>query len=274
MKNLLAITLIFFLCSQLVLNSSENVDKVNEDTKKKSKSLRSVKKNVKKVISSTKVENLTEQAKPKDINSLGHEVEGVMIVDKPPFKLDRCDQIVAFESEFIPDFDDFTQRKKAYFTLTAYHFNKFEVKDVNKLEQSIVLASSRSKPTEPQGAQFCLIVDGGDYEKPIIFCAKDENEKLIFLSLFETFEDCRAGKMIGKGSLTVNNTNAKPDGPGLGDIQKSCGFDGPMPSPDSIIGALEQQKQDEKVQDSGEFWIPGGHKVPGTPDEDDKKKKK
>jgi len=259
MKNFLALTLMFFLCLQLVLNA----DNETKNLKKSSKSLRN---------SIQKSKNSGDNKKAIHVNSLGHEVEAPMIVDKSPYKLERCDQIVAFDAEFIPDLEDFVKRKKAYFTLTAYHLNRFEKKDVNKLEQSILLSSSRTKPNEPLGARGCLLIDGGELEKPLLLCGKDDKEKEIFENLLETFEDCRAGKMIGKGSVSFNAANEKPSSPGIQDIKKSCGFDGPIASPDAILGAIDQTKQEEKVQGDGEFWVPGGHKVPGSPVEDNTKK--
>lgn len=283
MKNLLAITLIFFLSSELVLGSS-NININNDEEKiKTSKSLRSTKKNndknsIKKTenVVENKIESNQDKKLVVGINSLGHEIKSdvPLIVDKFPYSLDRCDQTISYEAEYIPDLDDYTQRKKAYFTMTAHLLSRFETKDIGKLDQSIELESSRIPIYEPQGAQFCIFVDGGDHEKVLIFCGKDENEKEIFFNLLKTFKDCREGRAIGRGALNINDQKQSAGTPGLNDIQKSCGFDGPMPSPDVIIGAIDGAKEAQKEVDNGEFWIPGGHKVPGTLDDDEKKKKK
>lgn len=208
------------------------------------------------------------------INSLGHEVEQQMVVDKAPYKLDRCDQIVAFESDFISDLEDFTKRTKAYFTVTAYHFNRFEGKDINKLDQSILFSNSRVKSTEPQGAQYCLLIDGGDYEKPLLICLKDSEEFENIKTVLSTFEDCRAGRMVGKGSVAANASNnntasSDPSKGGITEVVKNCGLGQGSMNPDDMIKESKDQKaaQNENSNEDNSYWIPGGHSVPGAPKE-------
>jgi len=209
------------------------------------------------------------------INSLGHEVDLPTIVDKPPYALERCDQIVAFSTDFIPDLEDYTQRKPGYFTISAYHFNRFEKNDANLLEQSILFANSRADPTEPAGAQNCLLIDGGQTEKQVIFCGKDEADFKNIKAIFATFADCRAGRIISKAENKPVGPPPTSANPNLPDLVKKCGFDGPLVNPEELMKQQSDKKDDANANknENGDFWIPGGSKVPGSKDEEEESKK-
>jgi len=196
-----------------------------------------------------------------------------MTVNTAPYTIDRCDQIVAFNADFIPDHEDYTQRKPAFFTVSAYHFNLFEKNDPSLLGHSILFSNSRKDPSEPRGAQYCLLVDGGDNEKPLIFCAQDSKEFESYKTVFSTFADCRAGKIISKPDAKPVAAPPVSDKPNLPDLVKKCGFDGPMVNPDALLKQQSDQKTNESEASTAEddFWVPGGNKVPGSKgDEDDK----
>lgn len=277
MKKLLAFTLLMFVCLSNVQSSDAKL------TNSKLKTVENLKENKTSALKSNlrkenKLEKITfnklNKADPPKviyINALGHEVESPMIVDKAPYKLDRCDQIVALEAEYVPDLQDFTQRKKAYFTITAYHLNRFESKDIAKLDQSLLFSNSRVKPTEPQGAESCLLMDGGDYEKALLLCLKDKEEFDNIRSLLDILQDCRAGKMIGKGQVVQNEV--KSDKPALGDVAKKCGLEeGSSFNPDVMLKSSQEKKKEEKSPTGEEeFWVPAGDKVPGAKEKDEKK---
>jgi hypothetical protein len=290
MKKLLAITLIMFICLSKAHSSEDKADsnKLKKDKKiEKSKSsalksnLRSENKTEKKAVKKAENngENKTSQAAPATspatiyVNSLGHEVDSPMIVNKAPYKLERCDQIAAFEADYVPDLEDFTKRQKGYFTVTAYHLNRFETKDIAKLEQSLLFTNSRVKPSEPQGAESCLLIDGGDYEKPLLLCLTNKEEFENTRNLLETLDDCRAGRMIGKATVVQNPKNNN-DKPALTDIVKKCGLEeGSSINPDAMLKEAQEKKKEERSPSGEEeFWVPAGDKVPGAPKEKDQKK--
>jgi hypothetical protein len=288
MKNLLCLTLIMFIClsyvqltDKKITNNKNNKLKVTE--KKELNQLES-KANLRKVDSvKVKADPPKADAPKADapkvdapkiiyINSVGHEVDTPMIVDKAPYKLDRCDQIVALEAEFVPDLEDFTVRKKAYFTITAFHLNRFETKDIAKLDQSLIFTNSRVKPSEPQGAENCLLIDGGNYEKTLLICLKNREEFDNLRALLDTLEDCRAGKLIGKAPVVDNNS--KSDKPALSEVVKKCGLEeGTNFNPDVMLKSSEEKKKEEKSPTGEvEFWIPAGDVIPGAPKEKNAKK--
>jgi hypothetical protein len=197
------------------------------------------------------------------------------IVDKAPYELERCDQTVAMSAEYIGDVADFTKRAQGYFTLTAYHLNRFEKKDAASLEHAILLADQRIPASEPQGAENCLLIDGGSYEKPMLVCFKTRDEFNIFKDLLSSFEDCRSGKMVGNGSLAHNEAAGGKASLHMGDLGKKCAFEGPVPDPDTLIAELEgkEVKAKEEVKDDSGMWTPGKALVPGAPIEEEEKKK-
>lgn len=279
MKKLLALTLIMFICLSKAHSSDEKLDnnKLKAEKRKEKSKSSALKSNLRNENKADKVEKVNKAdppaAKTIYINSLGHEVDAPMIVDKAPYKLDRCDQIVAFDAEYVPDLEDFTKRQKAYFTITAYHLNRFEGKDIAKLDQSLLFTNARVKPSEPQGAESCLLIDGGDYEKALLLCLKNKEEFDNIRSLLETLEDCRAGRMIGKGQV-VQNTNKNNDKPALHDVVKKCGLEeGSSFNPDVMLkDSQDKKKQEKSPTGEEEFWVPAGDKVPGAPKDKDEKK--
>jgi hypothetical protein len=291
MKKLLSITLILFVLISYVLtiNKEKNLKKETKMNafsakhhKKNDDMLNRPKRNSKaksgsSAAPSSGASSSAAKVLKKGVNSQGVVIETVhpIIVNKYPYTLDRCDQVVQFETEFIPNVADFTVRTKGFFTLTAYHLNRSTSKSLASLDQVIVLANQRIKPSEPQGAQFCILIDGGNYEKPLLICGKNDEEKNVYLDLLEQFNDCRSGKTIGEGSLEFNDGKADPNAKHSGDIKDACGFDGPMADPDTMIAELEgKEKPKDMSTDNEGFWVPGGFKTPGAPIEEEKKKSK
>jgi hypothetical protein len=265
MKKLLSITLILFIIFNYIeTKKTEKLEKRNK------KSLRTV---------SKKANSKSKSKGDMASNSLGLVLVDKnirTIIDKAPYELERCDQIVAMNAEYIPNVDDFTKRAQGFFTLTAYHLNRFENHDAASLERAILWADQRIPPSEPQGAENCLLIDGGIYEKPLMVCFKTRDEFNVFKDLIGLFEDCRSGKMVGNGSLAHNEAAGGKGAKGSGDVAKACGFDGPMGNPDDMIAELEGKEKQVKEEVNGTdegFWTPGSALVPGAPIEEVKAKK-
>ena len=192
-------------------------------------------------------------------------------IETPPYTIQRCDQVVSLETEYIPDLEDYTIRKKAHATITAYHFNILESKDPNKLIQSILLTNSRIPPFEPQGAENCLMIDGGEVEKSLLVCGPSAQELQYYRTILSTFEDCRSGKIVAQSSAGSAISKAA-NGEAVSDIDyssilKSCGSEGSGLSPDQLLKKNQKKKSPSISLNADEFWIPGGHKVPGSKDE-------
>ena len=190
------------------------------------------------------------------VNSFGHKVFAKTVIEKLPAALERCDQIVEFESEFIPNLDDYTVRNSAHFTISAYHINRYEKKDISTLDQSIQFTHMKNPISEPLGAKYCLLIDGGD-DKPLLLCSKSQEDFDLTKSILASFQDCRDGKYIG-GLKPATATVEKPTS-GLGDIKKKCGLVGQASSPDAMLNATSKPSGKEE-----QYWIPGGHYVPGV----------
>jgi hypothetical protein len=292
MKKLLSITLILFVFSSYVIaiNKEKNLKKEEKMNAFSAKHHKKNEDQMDRPTRNSKAKNGTSAGAPsnasgssssaalkKGVNSLGVMIETIhpIIVNKYPYSLDRCDQIVTFSTDYIPDVNDFTVRKKGFFTMSAYHLNRLTSKSLATLDQIIVLANQRIKPSEPQGAQYCILIDGGNYEKPMLVCGKNDEEKNVYLDLLEQFNDCRKGKSIGEGSLEFNEKIPGDGSKGSGEVKAACGFDGPMADPDTMIAELEgKEKPKDMSTDNEGFWVPGGFTTPGAPIEEEKKKNK
>jgi hypothetical protein len=280
MKKLLSITLILFICSSIVLTKKtrlidDPIKDQKEEAEKKDKNLRvkaPVFEGVHKIQAIKSLRTKTRTNKPRKVvvSTIGQEIDKntTVFIDKAPFKITRCDQVVGFESEFIPDDNDYTIRKKAFFTMSAYHFGKFTKKDINTLEVAFVWSNSRSDPFMPIGAENCLSVDGGENVVPILMCAKNREEYDQFNDFIDNFSACRRGAAWG-----VPVVEAPIPNPG-DQAKEACAAAGFTGNPDEIIAAMEAKEAAAKARSnpkgkSDGFWVPGGFKVPGTPQPED-----
>jgi hypothetical protein len=275
MKKLLSITLILFICSSIVMSKKtrlidepttdkkEDQDK-NVNLRKKSIEFESVHKI--QAIKSLRTKTRTNKPRKVVVSTIGQEVDKntTIFIDKAPFKITRCDQVVGFMSDFIPDDNDYTIRKKAFFTMSAYHFGKFTKKDINTLELAFVWSNSRTDAFMPIGAENCLSIDGGENIAHILLCAKNREEYNQYMDFIDNFSTCRRGQAWGtpmQEGPVVNPSDL---------VKESCAAAGFTGNPDEIIAAMERKEAEKKAANdpkgkSGGWWIPGGFKVPGTP---------
>jgi len=264
MKKLLSITLILFIFSNIVISFKiDNPTKTDKKENLRKNQFEGVEK-----IHALKPLKRMRATKPRIpvVSTINQEVDKntTIFIDKAPFKITRCDQLVGFMADFIPDDNDYTIRKQAFFTMSAYHFGKFTKKDINTLEVAFEWSNSQRDAFMPIGAENCLSIDGGVNVKPILLCAKNREEYNQYLDFIDNFQDCRSGKAWGTPSQEPVKSN-------LGDSTKAaCAAAGFTGNPDDIIAAMEAKEKADKERSnpsgiSGGWWIPGGFKVPGTP---------
>jgi len=163
-------------------------------------------------------------AKGKFHNSLGLKVDKSMVLEKFPFKVKRCDQMVYFKAKYISDMGDYRFRKDGFFSITAYYVNQFMDKDATKLDESILLTESKTMPQHLKGARGCVYVDGGKFRNDIAICLKDKAQAKNVLAVLNDFRRCRMGdnlqpiplaiirkliRMCGKGGKLVDPKSLK-----------------------------------------------------------------
>ena len=138
-------------------------------------------------------------------NALGVLKPGT-IVDKPPFAINSCDQVIFYQANTLKDNNDYTSRIPAFFTISAYMINMFESIETNKLKESINIGHIRNYPALLIGSKTCIAVIDKYTANQISICAKDDNEVNFILKAYSSFMDCRAGSDLKEADpVIVNN---------------------------------------------------------------------
>jgi len=210
------------------------------------------------------------KSKQDNYDSLGLKVDQNVFLTSQPFALSRCDQIVSFQADLIPDLDDYTTRQPSNFMITAYNINVFDKTDPAQLIKSILFTSGNKAPQSPVGALNCLSIDGGVLDGQLMFCLKDDKEFSNISSVISLFEDCRTGGTLGP-PLPAPPSKQKFKVPSsLKEAMSDCGLKGSLKSPDELIAAAKS------TGDVGEpYWSPAKEKVPGdVPVPDDSRRRR
>jgi len=193
-------------------------------------------------------------------NSLGFEVKADTVITQYPFKVERCDQIVLFKGKLIPDHEDYTKRREAVFTITAYHVNVFSEKNPDKLIQSVLFKDGKTSAQVPRGARGCIRVDSGKHLHPLILCGDDEKNGNAILKAVNKFSECRGGLLEKKDEIDISL---------LKKLLRACGMNCGFTDPKKLKAKIEQLKKKLKskqnhLKNANGFFHPGFNGVPGT----------
>jgi hypothetical protein len=132
--------------------------------------------------------------------------KGNIIVDAMPYKVTQCDQVVQITAQTIKDYDDYTSRSPAFFTMSAYMINLFESKDNNKLIESIDLGHIKILPHILQGSKSCMIFKDDVNFRNASICLDDTQTSDAIEKAYGDLMTCRLGGTIrGFDPLTINN---------------------------------------------------------------------
>jgi hypothetical protein len=126
-------------------------------------------------------------------NSIGLKVDTSVILEKYPFHITRCDQLVLFKAKYIWDMGDYRFRKDGFFTISAYYVNQFRDKDAKQLDQSILLTESNTIARHIRGARGCVLINGGKHRKDIAVCLANKKQAKNILNVLAEFQKCRMG---------------------------------------------------------------------------------
>lgn len=129
-----------------------------------------------------------------------------VIINKAPYEVTKCDQVIMLAAKRIKNFEDYTSRSPAFFTMSAYLINMFESKDNNKLLESINLAHIQKLPQVMKGSKNCLLFEDGVSHRNISMCIdKEENLEEVKKS-YSSFMTCRMGGDLNSfDPVTINN---------------------------------------------------------------------
>ena len=114
-------------------------------------------------------------------------------VSEPPYTIKSCDQLVQFEAQILTDFDDFSKKKPAFFTISIYMLNMFESSTSSKLSLSILLDNIRQEPFLLTGSVSCISINDAKNRKTIGLCLPNKDRMNDILKVFRDFFRCRAG---------------------------------------------------------------------------------
>jgi hypothetical protein len=148
-----------------------------------------------------------------NLNSLGQTVKKSVALNKFPFKITRCDQIVLFPATYINDEDDFRVRRKGFVAITAHYTNLFADEDGQRLIQQTVSSTMRSQPHDLKGARGCIRIPGGLRQKNLNICATSVGNARNLLNVYSDFSRCRIGDNLAPVKAAV-----------LKKLMKSCGI--------------------------------------------------
>lgn len=139
-------------------------------------------------------------------NVVGALTTADVIVNKAPYEITRCDQVVMLTAKRISNFDDYTSRAPGFFTLSAYLVNMFESQDNNKLLESISLDHIKILPSILRGSKNCLGFQDSVNFRNITICLDDQPTFDAIFKAYNDFMNCRMGGDLKEfDPVTINS---------------------------------------------------------------------
>jgi len=196
------------------------------------------------------------------LNSVGRQVyvkakDEIFLTDKP-FTVTRCDQILRFKAQFLPDMGEYRTRETGYFTLTSHYVNLFTDDKFDKLLRSILMSEVTIAPNHPtvRGAFGCILITSPPFgDKDITICMDTNDEMSNVLTVLRTFFDCRGGDKMNK-----------VDKAKLAEMLIKCGGTGKFVNPVELLKKLRKQFNQQKTFNKmdSKYWHPGYDGLPGV----------
>ena len=154
---------------------------------------------------STKSSNSSAKISANTTNVVGALSTSDVVVNKSPYEITRCDQVIMLSAKRIANQDDYTSRAPAFFTMSAYLINMFESKDNNKLLESINLAHIKIIPDFLQGSKNCMRFQDSVNSRSIALCLDNQKTFEEIEKAFNNFMKCRAGGDLNEfDPVTIN----------------------------------------------------------------------
>lgn len=177
-----------------------------------------------------------------------------LVLDKPPFKVKSCNQIIATNAEYIEDLKDFRKRKEGFFIITVLSIHLFQAKDATKLIHSSNFTQIE-KLTQPlKGARGCLVVDGGKSTADITVCFKNEADTQALLDAIKSFGKCRMGDSL----VPISEDKIKK-------LAAACGAKEEAVTAENFEMSVDIRSGNKWDSDRAKFFQPKQIQVPGTP---------
>jgi len=198
-------------------------------------------------------ENLT-------LNSIGRVTyvnESDIFLTKAPYKISRCDQVIKFTTNFIPDMDEYRVRTSGYIVMGAWYTMLYKDNNATQLLKSILMSKI---PTEPQflvGTGDCIVIQSdSNRSDDITICIPEKSGRVNMLEVLKTFAQCRGG--VDLNSVDENLVYAR--------LIAGMSANGKFQDPRLMLEKCKKKKmQGLKQNRATGFFHPGDNRIPGTP---------
>jgi hypothetical protein len=193
-------------------------------------------------------------------NSIGLKVDKSVILEKYPFTISRCDQLVLFKAKYIWDLGDYRFRKDGFFTISAYYVNQFRDKDAKQLDQSVLLTESTVVPQHIRGARGCVRINGGKHRQDIAMCLADKKQAKNIIAVLESFSHCRMGDDLKPIKADM-----------IRKLIRACGKNGKFINPFKLAKQMRKGKKGKSGKKGGKKGKKKLRKFSNNPWENDRK---
>jgi hypothetical protein len=162
-------------------------------------------------------------------------------INKPPYKVERCDQILLIHGKKL-DLADYCIKEDAFMTMSIYMVNFFLMKDANKLLESYPMNDITAIPSALPGAPGCTMWQTKTKSFPFCYESVEILDQVI--QAYYKFLNCRkpSGPKIAyafKNACDLTKMDLSTDGP--------FGEQGPMYK--EIIDAMDPDAGKKKKED-------------------------
>lgn len=177
-----------------------------------------------------------------------------LIVDKAPFKIKACNQVIALDAEYIEDLKDYRKRKPGFFLITVLSIHLFQAKDATKLIHSANFSQIDKQIQALKGAKGCAMFDGGKVNADITVCFKSEADTQALLDAVKSYSKCRRGDNL----LPISEDKIKK-------LAAACGAKTEAATAENFEMSIDIRSGNKWDSDRAKFFQPKTIQVPGTP---------
>jgi hypothetical protein len=142
------------------------------------------------------------------INSLGVKMKNAQI-KKPPYKIQRCDQVVFVNGERFISYYNYSDRQETFFEIGIYVVNMFDSKNTDKLIESVEQSHLTKLPDFIEGSGTCLDIMMSNEHKRFPICLESEEIMKQIQQVFFDFMRCRKGDDLKNDITSICKLNRK-----------------------------------------------------------------
>jgi hypothetical protein len=180
------------------------------------------------------------EGKPNATNALGYVGFTNWSINTPPYKIERCDQILLIHGKKLVVDDFCEKREDAFMTMSIYMLNFFTEKDSNKLLESIPMNQITSLPTPVKGAPGCTMWTTKTKSFP--FCYESPEILKQVEEAYKKFLNCKNPEENRKGHMLLKACDVKKL-----DLSEDGPFGSQGPVIEGIIQSLDPDAGKKKI---------------------------